>query len=465
MNGGRLLQTLKSRGFLQALTASEEEFAHHFSQPRTCYIGFDPTAESLHVGNLLQLLCLRHLQAAGHRPIALIGGATARIGDPSGRSTERPLLDASQVEQNATGIAQCINRVLRTDTVPDQESISPAVMVNNYDWLRHMTLLDFLRDYGKLFRVQQMLNKQSVKSRLSKDDDHEGISFTEFSYQLLQAYDFYHLYQNQQCTLQIGGSDQWGNITAGIQLIHRLVEPTAPSEGPDGEAEKTKKSPTVFGMTLPLITTSDGKKLGKSSSLPGAGIWLDPKKSTPYELYQYFINLPDADAARFLPLFTFLPLEEIQDIQQKHSNALHLRIAQKVLAEELVTLVHGKEEADKAKQITATFFGQSNDTEDSFSLQTLPPNTPQLSVSKDEVLSQRLLNILSQTDLFKTNKEAKRTIADQGLYLNNEVVTDAGYVLNESDILSEGDDQYIVLRKGKKKYCVVRIVQETLPKE
>ena len=338
---------------MQALTCNESRFEEYLNKkPLTCYIGFDPTADSLHIGNLLQLMCLRHFKDHGHQTIALVGGATGLIGDPSGRSTERPLLLKSQIESNALGIESCIRRVLHSNNESTNEGPSPLVL-NNYDWLRNVGLLDFLRDYGKLFKVQQMLNKNSVKSRMVKEDsspNDEGISFTEFSYQLLQAYDFYHLYREHDCSLQIGGSDQWGNITGGIQLIHRLINPQIDiSSDNDENITNSNGEHLAYGMTLPLITTSDGKKLGKSSSAPGAGIWLDPKRSKPYDLYQYIINLTDEDAIKFLPLFTFISLEEIQSIKEQHGKEPHLRGAQKRLAYEITSLLHGEEEANKAK--------------------------------------------------------------------------------------------------------------------
>ena len=282
--------------------------------------------------------------------------------------------------------------------------VQPALIRNNYDWFRDVKLLDFLRDYGKLFRVQQMLNKHSVRSRLSVEGEGAGISFTEFSYQLLQAYDFYHLHKHEDCTLQIGGSDQWGNITAGTQLIHRLLQPdTLVKEG----VEETTTS-TVFGLTLPLITTSDGKKLGKSSSAPGAGIWLDPTRSSPYELYQYLINLPDDDTARFLPLFTFLPLETISGILAQHHAAPHHRIAQKTLAKQVTELLHGKDEAEKAQAVTATFFERGADPQMTFSLDALPSTTPQITMDRDEVVTHRLMRVLEATQLFQTNSERFR---------------------------------------------------------
>ena len=346
----KLLGVLRSRGFVNAIT-NESQLARKLETPQTCYIGFDPTADSLHIGNLLQLICLKHFQNAGHRTIALIGGATAMIGDPSGRSTERPLLTTEQIKNNTAGLAKSLSTVLHLDTsrsvLKDSENLfykkekelaegEATLLLNNYDWFKDISVLQFLRDVGKHFKIQQMLNKHVIKSRMSTDGE-EGISYTEFSYQLLQAYDFYHLYKNENCILQIGGSDQWGNITAGTQYIHKQVS---------GNEEDDS---LAFGMTLPLITTADGKKIGKSTASGGAAIWLDSDRSKPFNFYQYFINLTDADAKNFLPLFTFLPLEEISTIQKQHDENPHLRIAQKVLAERVTELIHGPEQAQQAK--------------------------------------------------------------------------------------------------------------------
>lgn len=348
-----VFKVLKDRGFIQSITSSDALLESHLNEgTRTCYIGFDPTAESLHIGNLLQLMCLRHFQKANHNTIALIGGATGLIGDPSGRSTERPLLLQSTIDTNTKGIENCIKRVLSTQNI-ESSNEPPAIILNNYDWFKSIHLLEFLRDYGKLFKVPQMLNKNSVKSRmLPNSNQSEGISFTEFSYQLLQAYDFLHLYKEKSCSIQIGGSDQWGNITSGIQLIHRIIDTNQSNPETFKESnndEILSNNHLAFGLTLPLITTADGKKLGKSSASAGAGIWLDPLKTKPYDMYQYIINLSDSDAQKFLPLFTFLELSEISDIIKKHDISPHERLAQKTLAFEIVQLLHGTEEAEKSK--------------------------------------------------------------------------------------------------------------------
>ena len=363
LEAAKLVKNLHQRGFINSISISRDFTYKKLSKPTTLYCGFDPTGSSLHVGNLLQIMCLAHFQKAGHRPIALIGGATALIGDPSGRNTERPLLTEEQVSLNSQGIVESISNIL--DFSPSSKN--SALLLNNHDWFKNMNLLHFMRDYGKLFKVQNMIAKDSVKSRLN---DSFGISFTEFSYQLFQSYDFYHLYESQNCTLQIGGSDQWGNITSGIDLIHKFHKPINHSSSssltdnsivddlhisqsdfnPDSflsssiNNEQNLYEANAFGLTLPLLTTSDGKKIGKSVvNQKDSTIWLHPSKTSPYDFYQYFMNVKDDDVIRFLKFFTFLSIEEIEEIEKKHLVQKELRVAQSKLAEEITRIVHGDE--------------------------------------------------------------------------------------------------------------------------
>ena len=319
-------KTLEERDFVEAMT--DTGLPKYLQENKvTLYAGFDPTASSLHVGNLLPIMALSHFQKAGHRVIMLVGGATGMVGDPSGRSSERNLQTTEGVHENVAAVRKQLERFL------DFEGDNPAVLRDNNEWIGKMTFIDWLRDVGKFFNVNQMLAKESVKSRLGTDT---GISYTEFSYMTMQAYDFRHLCEEENCVLQVGGSDQWGNITAGIELTRKVL------------------SKQVFGMTFPLITTNSGEKFGKSA---GNAIWLDPKQTSPYKFYQYWINTEDADVARFLKYFTFLPMEEVNEIVKDHEEAPHRREGQRRLAQEMTRIVHGDRGLKSAEQATKVLFG------------------------------------------------------------------------------------------------------------
>jgi len=399
----------------------------------SAYLGIDPTADSLHIGHLVGVMMLRHLQLAGHRPIALIGGATGMIGDPSGKSNERNLLNEETLAKNVVGLKAQLERFI------DFSGKEPnsAVLVNNYDWMKNFTFLDFAREIGKLITVNYMMAKDSVKKRLNGEFQ-EGMSFTEFTYQLLQGYDFLHLYQEKSLTLQMGGSDQWGNITTGTELIRRIA---------GGKA---------YALTCPLITKADGTKFGKSE---GGNVWLDPEKTSPYKFYQYWINTSDADAERYIKIFTMLPKEEIEQLTAQHNEAPHLRILQNKLAEELTILVHGKAELEKAIQASKILFGNSTSDD----LQKLDEQTflevfdgvPQKEVSKQEIIGADIVSLLSEKTGFLSSKgEAKRELAGNSISVNKTKVNES-FVTNEENLIN---GKFLLLQKGKKNYFVVKVV-------
>jgi tyrosyl-tRNA synthetase len=385
----------------------------------TLYIGFDPTADSLHVGSLLQILALMRAQRAGHRPIAVVGGATGMIGDPSGKSEERKFLSEEDLSRNVEGIRKQLQRFL-------DFSSGQALLCNNYDWMKGFGYLQFLREVGKSFSVNMMLAKDSVSARIEKE---EGISYTEFSYMLLQAYDFLHLYRTEQCVLQVGGSDQWGNITAGIDLIRRLA---------GGQA---------YGLTQPLITTSGGQKFGKTER---GAVWLDAARSSPYELYQFFLNTEDRDVGRFLRFYTFLDEQTVLELDEKVKAAPEKREAQRALAREVTALVHGSAEMEKAEAAAKSLFQRGAPGE-----VVLPPGAPATDEPKATLEAGLLLvDLLIKTRLSGSKGAARRDIEGGGIYLNEERVGDVERKVTAADL--KGDA--VVLRKGKKTYHVVRFV-------
>ncbi|MBN1516765.1 tyrosine--tRNA ligase [Candidatus Sumerlaeota bacterium] len=421
-----LMEELQARGFIAQTTAPQEELEKFFAEaPRTVYCGFDPTAESLHVGNLVPIIGLRHFQRAGHRPIVVMGGATGMVGDPSGKSSERNLLMADQIERNLAGQRVQFERLL------DFSGANPAMIVNNYDWMKNFTLIDFLRDVGKHFRMGEMLSKDSVKSRL----DGEGMSFTEFSYQLLQGYDFLHLWEQEQCTAQLGGSDQWGNIVAGTELIRR----------------KHGSASNSFGVTFPLLTTATGEKFGKSA---GNAVWLDPEKTSPYQYYQYFIRADDRDVERLLLLLTFLPIEEIKAAAQAHTETPHQREGQRLLAREMTRWAHGEAGLAKAEQASQALFGGSIDGLSDADLNDIFADVPSTAIAKAELEAGiPLIQLLADSGLCKSKGEARKLIQNGGAYVNNNKQTDIQAALNLGHLASES---MLVLRSGKKNYCLVR---------
>ena len=394
---------------------------------RTLYVGFDPTAESLHVGSLLPLMTLRRFQRAGHRPIALVGGATGMIGDPSGKSEERNLLSVDQLQANVEGIREQMQALLDFDA-----GDRSAVLANNLDWMQDFSYLHFLRDIGKNFPVNVMMAKDSVKSRLDRTDG--GLSYTEFSYMLLQAYDFVHLNEHYDCQLQVGGSDQWGNITAGIDLARRL------------------RSVQLYGITCPLLTKADGSKMGKTEQ---GAIWLSPARTSPYTFYQYWINVADADAGTCLRMLTELEHEEIQALDASRAAEPHLRQSQKRLAEELTGLIHGPAGLAAAKRATDVFFGAEIEDLSDAQLVEIFADVPSQQLPRQQLEGDGLplIDALAVAGLAKSKGEARRTIGQGGAYVNNRRAADLQARLTAEDLASE---TVIVLRSGKKRYALLR---------
>lgn len=412
-----LFDELKRRGLVHDHTDQAEMTSALEKGGVSLYCGFDPTADSLHIGNLIPIMGLMRFQSEGHRPIAVIGGGTGMIGDPSGKSEERNLLDAGVLDHNLKGIRVQLEKFLDFDAGPNA-----ALMVNNADWLNEVRLIDFFRDVGKHFSIGYMMAKESVKSRIAD----AGISYTEFSYMALQAYDFLQLFEKENCAMQIGGSDQWGNITAGIELIRRVHGKPA------------------FGMTFPLITTSDGRKFGKTEE---GNIWLDSKRTSPYRFSQYWIQTDDRDVGRFLRYFTFLPLDEIDEIEKKHLESPEKRAGQRRLSKELTTLVHGAAAARSAERAAMILFGAGLDDIEKTDLLTAAEEMPRTQQSGAPPCP--LIDILLETGLSRSKTLARKELRGGGIYVNNRRITDEESVLSDDDILF---GQYILLRKGKKNY-------------
>ena len=425
------IEELRWRGMIQDIMPETEQ--HLMEGLRAAYVGIDPTADSLHIGHLVGVMMLRHFQNCGHKPYALVGGATGMIGDPSGKSVERNLLTEEVLAHNIAGIKKQLAKFL------DFESTAPnrAELVNNYDWMKEFSFLSFIRDIGKHITVNYMMAKDSVKKRFDPNENTDGMSFTEFSYQLLQGYDFLHLYQEKNLTLQMGGSDQWGNITTGTELIRRIA---------GGKA---------YALTCPLITKADGTKFGKSE---GGNVWLDPEKTSPYKFFQYWINTSDADAERYIKIFTMLSKEEINSLIAQHAEAPHLRVLQNKLAEELTILVHGREELEKAKKASQILFGNSTSAD----LRTLDEKTflevfdgvPQAEVSAADIAGGLdMIAILSaKTGFISSNSEARRALKENSISVNKEKVGE-DYQIAEKDLV---DGKFILLQRGKKNYFIVK---------
>jgi len=427
------IEELRWRGMIQDIMPETEQ--HLMEGLRAAYVGVDPTADSLHIGNLVSVMMLRHFQNCGHKPYALVGGATGMIGDPSGKSVERNLLTEEVLAHNIAGIKKQLAKFL------DFESTAPnrAELVNNYDWMKEFSFLSFIRDIGKHITVNYMMAKDSVKKRFDPNENTDGMSFTEFSYQLLQGYDFLHLYQEKNLTLQMGGSDQWGNITTGTELIRRIA---------GGKA---------YALTCPLITKADGTKFGKSE---GGNVWLDPEKTSPYKFFQYWINTSDADAKRYIKIFTMLSKEEINSLIAQHAEAPHLRVLQNKLAEELTLLVHGCEELEKAQKASQILFGNSTSAD----LRTLDEKTflevfggvPQAEVGAADIAGGLdMIAILSaKTGFISSNSEARRALKENSISVNKEKVGE-DYQIGEKDLV---DGKFILLQRGKKNYFIVKKV-------
>lgn len=427
------IEELKWRGLFSDMTPGTEEQLD--KELTKAYIGFDPTADSLHIGSLIQIKILAHFQQHGHQPIALVGGATGMIGDPSGKSAERNLLS----EETLLHYVDCLKNQLSRFLEFDGDGDNKAILVNNYDWMKNFTFLDFAKNIGKHITVNYMMAKDSVKNRLSGKEGVDGMSFTEFTYQLLQGYDYLHLYQNEGVKLQMGGSDQWGNITTGTELIRRKAR---------GEA---------FALTVPLITKADGSKFGKSES--GENYWLDAKKTSPYKFYQFWLNATDTDAERFIKFYTFLPKEEIETLLEEHTSAAHERKLQKKLAEEVTVWVHGKDEYEKALKASQILFGQST-AEDLVSLNEelflqVFDGVPQKELSKSEVIGTNIIDLISEkTGFLKSKGEAKRELAGNSISINKTKV-DEDFSVSENDLI---DGKFLLIQKGKKNYFIVKAI-------
>ena len=416
-------EELKWRGMIHDIMPGTEELLA--SQKVKAYIGFDPTADSLHIGSLVQIILLMHLQRQGHFPVALLGGATGMIGDPSFKNEERKLLSEETLQENIEGIRKQLSRFIDFN--------AGAELVNNYDWTKEYSFLNFLRDVGKHISVNYMMAKDSVKKRLET-----GISFTEFSYQLLQGYDFYWLWKNKSVKLQLGGADQWGNIVTGTELIRRMG---------GGEA---------FALTCPLITKSDGSKFGKTEQ---GNIWLDPKRTSPYAFYQFWLNCADEDAVRYIRIFTFLPKEEIETLVSLHSTEPHLRKLQKALAKEVTTLVHGEKEWKSAVDASEILFGNGTAEElsgmkEEIFLQVFE-GVPSYAVSRSMLEENvTLLDLLAvHTNIFPSKGEARKSIQQGGLSINKQKVLDPGVSIDLSSLLN---NRYVLFQKGKKNYYLLR---------
>jgi tyrosyl-tRNA synthetase len=426
------VEELKWRGMIYDIMPGTEEL---LKKERTSgYIGFDPTADSLHIGHMVQVMLLMHFQRCGHTPIALVGGATGMIGDPSGKSEERNLLDETSLRKNQEAIKQQLSKFL--DFQSDKEN--RAVMVNNYDWMKEYSFLGFIRDIGKHITVNYMMSKDSVKKRIGSESK-EGMSFTEFSYQLVQGTDFLHLFNNYNCKLQMGGSDQWGNIVTGTELIRRKA---------GGEA---------FALTCPLITKSDGTKFGKTES---GNVWLDPEKTSPYQFYQFWLNVSDEDAAKYIKIFTVLDQKEIEEIISEHNMAPHERILQRRLAEEVTVMVHSRADYEGAVEASQILFGKGT-TE---SLKKMSENTF-LSVFEGVPVFDVKMEILQQgvsiadlctvhSQVFASKGELRRLVQGGGFSLNKEKINNPEIVINQEALLNK---KYLLLQKGKKNYYLIRV--------
>lgn len=414
-----IFEELKERG-LVFQTTDEEALVKALTEGQVSYYtGYDPTADSLHLGHLVAILTSRRLQLAGHKPYALVGGATGLIGDPSFKDAERSLQTKETVDGWVTKIQNQLSRFLDFENGDNK-----AVMVNNYDWFGNVSFIDFLRDVGKYFTVNAMMSKESVKKRIET-----GISYTEFAYQIMQGYDFYELNDKYNVTLQIGGSDQWGNMTAGTELLRRKADKTG------------------HVMTVPLITDSIGKKFGKSE---GNAVWLDADKTSPYEMYQFWLNVMDDDAVRFLKIFTFLSLEEIAEIEKEFNAARHERLAQKILAREVVTLVHGEEAYKQALKITEQLFAGNIKSLSAKELKQGLNNVPNYAVQADD--NRNIVEVLVAAKISPSKRQAREDVQNGAIYINGERIQDLAYTLSDDDKI---DNELTVIRRGKKKYFVL----------
>lgn len=425
-----LIEELQWRGMIQDIMPGTAEQLE--KEMTTGYIGFDPTADSLHIGSLVPIILLVHLQKAGHKPIALVGGATGMVGDPSGKSEERNLLSEEVLQHNLEGVKKQLEKFLDFDT----SKPNAAEMVNNYDWFKDFTFLNFIRDVGKHITVNYMMAKDSVRKRLEGDN---GMSFTEFTYQLVQGFDFYHLFTEKNCKLQMGGSDQWGNIVTGTELIRR------------------KEAGEAFAFTCPLITKADGGKFGKTEK---GNVWLDANRTSPYQFYQFWLNTADADAERYIKIFTFISKEEIEELIATHQQAPHLRALQKRLAREVTCFIHGEKEYEFAVKASEILFGNATAevlqslNEKQF-LQVME-GVPQVEIQRSELANGiDIVNFLAETKIFPSKGEARKTVQSGGVSINKEKVSEIDFSVKVNALINH---QYILVQKGKKNYWLVKAV-------
>ena len=428
-----IIEELQWRGLVHDIMPGTEE--QLLKEMTTTYIGFDPTSDSLHIGSLVPIILLVHLENFGHKPIALVGGATGMIGDPSGKSDERNLLDEATLNHNVEGIKNVLARFLDFNS----SASNAPILVNNYDWMKQLSFINFARDVGKRITVNYMMAKDSVKKRLSGEG--EGMSFTEFTYQLIQGYDFYHLHKEYNCLLQMGGSDQWGNITTGTELVRRM------------NAEGAK----AFAMTCPLITKADGSKFGKSE---GGNVWLTADKTSVYKFYQFWLNTTDVDAEKYIKIFTFLDKNTIDILIATHHEAPHLRVLQKKLAEEVTTFVHSAADLEKAIQASAILFGNATSEDlkqlDEATFLEVFDGVPQANISRNEIENGiDIVSVLNEkTGFFKSNGEARRALSANSIAVNKEKVTEE-FSLSNANLIN---NQFVLLQSGKKNYFVIRVV-------
>jgi len=425
------VKELTWRGMVHNIMPGTEEQLQ--KEQTAAYVGIDPTADSLHIGHLVSIMMLKHFQACGHKPVALVGGATGMIGDPSMKSSERNLLDEETLRYNQNAIKNQLSRFLDFDS----DTPNAAILVNNYDWMKDYTFLQFIRDVGKHITVNYMMSKDSVKKRIT-GHEREGMSFTEFTYQLVQGYDYFYLYQNYNCKLQMGGSDQWGNITTGTELIRR------------------KAGGDAFALTCPLITKADGGKFGKTEN---GNIWLDSRYTTPYAFYQFWLNVSDEDAKKYIKIFTMLGKEEIESAIEKHLKAPHLRELQKLLAKEVTVMVHGEEEYNKAVDASQILFGQST----SETLKSIDERTflsvfegvPQFEISKAD-LPVNIIELLAvKSSIFPSKGECRKMIQAGGVSINKDKCDSADALVAENNLLN---NKYILIQKGKKNYFIIKLI-------
>lgn len=431
-----LVEELRWRGLFHDMMPGTEE--QLLKEATTAYIGFDPTADSLHIGSLVQIILLMHLRKSGHKAIALVGGATGMIGDPSGKSNERNLLDEATLNHNVEGIKSVLSRFLDFDAKDE----NAPILVNNYDWMKDFSFIDFARDIGKRITVNYMMSKDSVKKRLSGEEGAEGMSFTEFTYQLIQGYDFYHLNKHYNCLLQMGGSDQWGNITTGTELVRRMNV---------GNDEKSK----AFALTTPLITKADGSKFGKSE---GGNVWLDADKTSVYKFYQFWLNSTDVDAEKYIKIFTFLDKETIEELIAEHNEAPHLRVLQKRLAEEITIMVHSAADLENAIAASNAFFSPSMDELKKLDEKTFLEvfdGVPQAEISMEDLNAglDMIAALAAKTNFLASNSDARRELKQNSISLNKEKVGE-DKIITKEDLIN---NQFLLLQKGKKNYYVIKV--------